>query len=483
MMRNLRKINLLSLLILSVLVLAGDALAKPSAKELWSDVSSNGVERPNIELKLPSFAPIIEELGKSVVNISISGTASLSKEELKRFAPFLGELPKEREFQSLGSGFVIHKDGYIVTNNHVVEKADKISVKFKNDSEEYPAEVIGRDPKTDIALIKVEVKKELTPVVVGNSEKLRTGDWVIAIGNPFRLGHTATVGVVSAKGRKVAGGGPYDDFIQTDASINPGNSGGPLFNAEGEVVGVNTAISSPGRTAGRGFNIGIGFATPINLVRDIVSQIHDKGRVTRGWLGVLIQKVDADMADILGLEKTVGALVADVMPESPAEKGGVKRRDVIVSFDGRAVQENDDLPLMVAQTPVNKEVDVVVIRKGSEKTLRIKINELKEDAAGAGEEEDNSGTVGATVQKITPEIASSMGLESNNGVIISAVEPGSVAEKAGLTRGDVVLEVGDVPINSAKEFAKLTKKLEVGKPILLLIKRSGNTLFITLKKE
>ena len=481
-------------------VLADDAL--------WIEGSE---QSPGVEIKLPSFAPVIEKLGRGVVNISIEGTEKVGtpfsrKGPAPQFDPndksnpfgggggnspfdFFFQFPPDapqgkRSFSSLGSGFVIHPDGYIITNQHVVDKATKILVSFRDDKRTYEAKVIGTDDKTDIALLKVEYADKLPAVVLGDSDKLIPGDWVIAIGNPFRLGHTATVGIVSAKSRRVPGGKPYDSFIQTDASINPGNSGGPLFNAQGEVVGINTAIFSPGRMGATGFNIGIGFATPINLVKSIISQLHKKGKVTRGWLGVLIQPVSEDVAEALKLKDAAGALVADVLPNSPAGRAGFQRGDVIVKYDGHVVQENEDLPLMVAETEVGRTVDVDLTRGGKPLTLKVKIEELAdEESETATTTEAEESTLGLTAQELTPDIAKSLGLEEAKGVVVTEVEPDSPAANAGLKRGDVVLEAGGVPVNSSKEFRQATKDLEKRKPLLLLVRRGENTIFLTLKIE
>ncbi|HQH28387.1 MAG TPA: Do family serine endopeptidase, partial [Oligoflexia bacterium] len=401
---------------LVIVLLLGCAAVAQAEDKSWLDSSASS--RPALpEVNLPSLSPLVNELGQSVVNIRTEGKENVG-------SPFSGEFPgpqggdqqspfdfffqlppnqKNRRFTSLGSGFVIHPDGYIVTNNHVVEKASKIIVSFRDDKKTYTAELVGSDAKTDLALIKVNHGGKLPAAVLGDSDDIQPGDWVMAIGNPFRLGHTATVGIVSAKSRKIPGGKPYDSFIQTDASINPGNSGGPLFNLRGEVVGVNTAIFSPGRFGASGFNIGIGFAIPINLVKTIVSQIKEKGKVTRGWLGVLIQPVQPEMAEYFKLQDAKGALVADVLADSPADSAGFKRGDVIVKYDGREVVENDDLPLMVAETEIGREVSVEIIREGKSKTLKAKIRELKDEEGTELSEESEQTQLGLTVQEITPD--------------------------------------------------------------------------------
>ena len=466
------------------------------AKPLWIEGEEGA--KPGVEVNLPSFAPMIEKLGPSVVNISIEG-----KEPVRQANPmfqkpgpggqpspfdFLFQLPQEgqsRRIQSLGSGFVIHPDGYIVTNFHVVDKASEINVTFKDDKKTYTAKIIGSDKKTDLCLLKVDAGHPLTAAVFGNSDKLFSGEWVVAIGNPFKLGHTATAGIVSAKSRKIEGGGPYDDFIQTDASINPGNSGGPLFNTRGEVVGVNTAIFSPGRMAGTGFNIGIGFAIPINVVKDIVSQLSDKGKVVRGWLGVKIQPIDEDTAKALGLSDVEGSLVAEVMEDSPAGKAGILRRDVITKFDGSPVVENDSLPRLVAKTTIGKDVTVEVNRAGLKKTLKVKIEELKESDATEDntQQEPDDSKLGMTVQDITPDIARSLGLEETKGIVVTNVAIDSEAEKKGIRRGDVLVEINSQTIESVADFKKLPKDLKKGKPLLVLVNRNNDTFYVPLKVE
>ncbi len=479
-----------------------------AADELWLDSKDHA---PPLQLNLPSFADHVEKFAPAVVNISTEGKENLASMFPRGRRPFGGgggapkggdpdspgfeafpfqlppDLDSKKEFKthSLGSGFVIHPDGYIITNYHVVESATKIFVAFKDNKKTYKAEVVGKDKKTDLALLKLlDSPKPLTAITLGDSDKIRAGDWVIAVGNPFRLGHTVTAGIVSAKSRRFPGGGPYDDFIQTDASINPGNSGGPLININGEVVGVNTAIFSPGALGGgSGFNIGIGFATPINLVKTIISQLHNKGKVVRGWLGVLIQPVSEDMAQALKLDTVDGALVADVLSDSPAEKAGIKRGDVILTYDGKPVSENDELPLMVAQTPIGRDVPVQVIRDGKKKEIFIKIQELEETKEETPVEPGTESKLGLTVQDLSPDLAKTLDAEPNRGVVVTNVSPDSAAFEAGLRPKDIVLEVGAKPINSAKEFKDATKDVSAEKPLLLLVKRGENTIFLTLKLE
>jgi serine protease Do len=388
------------------------------------------------------------------------------------FERFFGGENPQREFRrrSLGSGFIINREGYIVTNNHVVENASDIKVSL-SDKEEYDAKVIGRDPRTDVALIKIEAKKDLPTVSLGDSSKLRVGEWVMAIGNPFGLGHTVTTGIVSAKGR-IIGAGPYDDFIQTDASINPGNSGGPLFNVNGEVVGINTAIVATGQ--------GIGFAIPVNVAKDLLIPLRERGRVVRGWLGVQVQAITPELAKSFGLERERGALVADVMPDTPAEKAGIERGDIIVEFNGRKIEEMNDLPRLVASTPPNAEVPVKLLRKGQEKMVQAKVAELKEErvAAGGGTLEES---LGMTVQELTPEIARSLRVTETKGLVVTNVDEGSPADEAGIRQGDVIVEVNQRKVESLRDYRAALGRVGSADSLLLLVRRGGNVLYIALK--
>jgi len=453
---------------------------------------------------LPDFTQLAEKLSPAVVNISTTSQGETPQfhgqgpgqggpgqgpgqgpgenpfgqgdphEFWEPFERFFGPLPK-RPFKqrSLGSGFIINRDGYILTNNHVIENADEIVVKLENEKE-YKAKVIGRDPKTDIAVIKIDGASDLVPATLGNSDQLRVGEWVMSIGNPFGLEHSVTAGIVSAKGRFI-GQGSYDQFIQTDAAINPGNSGGPLINLSGEVVGINTAIFS--RSGG---NIGIGFAIPVNVAKDLLPELEEKGKVTRGWLGVLIQKVTPEIAESMNLKEQKGALVADVMKDGPAQEAGLKVGDVIVEFDGHAVKDSTELPLLVARTPIGKSVKVKVIRDKSMETMTVKIGQLRDEEVAAEPSKEES--FGLTVQPLTPDIAESLGIGNDvKGVVISGVESGSSAEDAGLRRGDVILEVNREPVKDLAAYRKAIKGATKGKSVLFLVRRGDNTIFVALK--
>ena len=436
-----------------------------------------------------SFSKLVKKARPSVVNIS---TVKVIKGRELAPMPFRGErpfgpddpfkdffdrffkdqIPKEHRQKSLGSGFIIDKDGFILTNNHVVENTDEIMVKLA-DEKEFPAKIIGRDPKTDLALIRIETDRPLKPLPLGDSDKLEVGDWVVAIGNPFGLGDTVTAGIVSAKYRHI-GAGSYDNFIQTDASINPGNSGGPLLNTSGEVIGINSAIFS--RTGG---SIGIGFAIPINMARDLLPQLK-KGKVVRGWLGVMIQKITPELKDKLKLKDERGALVADVTPNGPADKAGIKRGDVIVSFDGKVIKQMKDLPYIVGTTPINKTVLVEVIRKGQKKDFQIKLGELKEDKESK-ETDQEKPYLGMTIEELTPQLAQNLGIPETSGLVVVQVNNNTPAAEAGLKQGDIILEIDQITVKKLEQFNKKIQDYKKGDNILFLVKRGGATLYLTLK--
>jgi len=437
-----------------------------------------------------SFTELVKKVSPSVVNISTVKEVKVGKaipfkspfgegEEdpfQDFFERFFGDrMPKKYRQRGLGSGFVIDRNGLILTNYHVVTDANEIEVTLSDDTT-LPAEVVGRDSKTDLALIRVETDRDLVPLPLGDSDSLRVGEWVLAIGNPFGLGNTVTAGIVSAKYRQI-GQGAYDDYIQTDASINPGNSGGPLLDLSGEVVGINSAILS--RSGG---NIGIGFAVPVNMAKDLLPQLKE-GRVVRGWLGVMIQEITRDLQDKLGLENAEGALVADVTDGSPADEAGIRRGDVIVRFDGKAVEEMNDLPYLVASTEIGKEVPVVVVRDGRKRTLDVTVGRLEEERAdgGGGGPEEDTYKLGISVREITPEIASRYNLERSSGLLVAGVQPGSPASEAGIQQGDIIVEMEGEPVESYQGFRQRLKDIPAGDSLLLLVERKGNTLFLTVK--
>lgn len=422
---------------------------------------------------LPDFTALVKQLEQSVVNISTEteNTDTLEgRHGMQNPFDFYFGGPRK----SLGSGFVFDASGYIITNHHVVEDATKVVVRF-HDEREFEAKVIGGDPKTDLAVIRVESSEDFVPLPLGDSEQLEVGEWVLAVGNPFGLDHSVTAGIVSAKGRRIHRRNPYDDFIQTDAAINPGNSGGPLVNLRGQVVGVNTAIFSNG-----GGNIGIGFAIPVDMARGIVPQLKETGHVTRGWLGVKIQLVDEDIAASLGLSENAGALVAEVFEGSPADEGGLVVGDVITHFDAVPVAKSTDLPSIVAVTPVGKKVDVTVIRDGEEQTIGVTIAKLEEQDEDA--KPVKAGTLGLSVQDLTPELVLELDLpEDVIGVVVSSVTGGSPASEAGIRPGDVIEMVGNTPVESASVFQDLLDKADPSESVLVLVRRGDQTLFRVIK--
>jgi serine protease Do len=437
-----------------------------------------------------SLSPLVKQLSPSVVNIS---TTSVSKSTARSFESpfgeegdeqfddffkkFFGDSP-EREFKrkGLGSGFIFSEDGYIITNNHVVERATDIKVILQN-GDSYPAKIMGTDPKSDLAVLKIEPKTKLPAVRFGNSDRLEIGDWVLAIGNPFGLGHTVTSGIISAKGRSL-GLGSYDDFVQTDAAINPGNSGGPLFNFQGEVVGVNTAIIAGGQ--------GIGFAIPVNIAKNVVSQLRNGGKVVRGWIGVSVQSVTPEIAESLKLEDDDGALVADVTDGGPADRAGVRRGDIITELNGNKIDEMLDLPKLVASYAPGTKTNMQVLRDGKEKVLNIKLGELPEQGAQISNrvvDHEVGQNLGLVVQEITPQIQSKLGIEYSNGVVITDVRGDSMASKAGLLNGDVVLEINKKQIVNLDDYRKSVDSVKIGQNLLFLVRRGSNTVYVALKVE
>ena len=480
--------------------ITGSTVASSGAKDgsFWHEVAE--VKAPSGGLKpvspVSGFADLAEKFAPAVVNVSttnvVKGNMNMPFSGFKGnpFEDFFGDDffkkffdDNQREFKrkSLGSGFIINKDGYILTNNHVVEDATEIIVTFSEGKKEYEAEVIGRDEKLDLALIKINAKNHLPVVNLGDSDKLRIGDWVVAIGNPFGLGGTVTAGIVSQKGRFI-GAGPYDDFIQTDASINPGNSGGPLFNLEGEVVGINTAIIARGQ--------GIGFAIPINAVKEILLQLKDNGSITRGWIGVSIQELTPELSSHFKLKDGAGVLISAVTPGEPAEKAGIKAGDIIVEFDGTPITELNELPRAVAVTPPGKISKVKVLRDGHMKTLSVKVGERLEDGQLSSSDKDKTEDgskaevtdkeLGITVKSITPSIIEQFGLETQvKGVLISEVTEGSAAFMAGLRSGDIIKEINRKKVKSPGEFSEEIDRAN-RENILFLISRGESIFYVTI---
>ena len=425
---------------------------------------------------VPDFAALAKKLKPTVVNISTSKTLTPQKRQrpsgsdpFQEYFDKFFDAPRQHPFKqkNLGSGFIISKDGYILTNNHVVTGADEIKVKL-SDGREFRGELKGRDEKYDLALIRIDAKGELPVAPLGDSDKMEVGEWVMAIGNPFGLAQTVTAGIVSAQGR-VIGSGPYDDYIQTDASINPGNSGGPLFNTNGEVIGINTAILAGGQ--------GIGFAIPVNMAKSIITQLRETGKVTRGWLGVSVQPVTPELAKSFGLESERGALVAEVMKNSPAEKSGLKGGDVVLEFDGHAIKEMAELPRTVAATPVGKKVTVLLQRDGRQESVPVTVEQLK-DGEGGEDQALPSDRLGLKVAELTPERAQQLRVPGDKGVLITEVQPDGVAERAGLLEGDLIREINGTRIAGVADYSKAVSGVKKGGYLRLLLRRGAASLFV-----
>jgi serine protease Do len=461
----------------------------------------------------PSFADLVEKLSPAVVNISstqkVKGMPGFQMFETPEEGENGGEVPDsmrkffeqfgkqkggketEHDVYSLGSGFIIDPDGYIATNNHVIADAEEISITLTDDTK-LKAKVIGRDPKTDLALLKVDAGHKLPAVTFGSSDSARVGDWVIAIGDPFGLGGTVTAGIISARARNI-NAGQYDDFIQTDAAINKGNSGGPMFNMKGEVIGINTAIFSPS-----GGSVGIGFAVPSSMAQSVFTQLKTRGHIDRGWLGVKIQTVTDEVADSKGLKKAEGALVDDVTKDGPAEKAGIKIGDIITHFDGKPVKEMRNLPMMVAGTTIGKTVELEIWRKGENKTVSVKLGELKDqpetDGAQGGEDEDNGlspalkgkEVLGLNLTTITPEAREKYGVPTGTkGVLVTKVKEGSEAAKRGLQPGDLITQAGDTQVNGTQDaIDAVAEARKAGRKFILLrVTHGSESLFVTLPLE
>jgi Do/DeqQ family serine protease len=423
-----------------------------------------------------AFVNLVKVVTPAVVNIS---TVSKKKvvQPLFEMSPFFGDFfdeapsrPSYRKESSLGSGFIINRDGYIITNDHVVRDAESIQVKLSNEKV-YDARIVGSDPKSDIAVIRINAKEPLPVAVLGDSDKLQVGQWAVAIGNPFGLDRTVTVGVVSATGRSNMGIETYENFIQTDASINPGNSGGPLLNVNGEVIGINTAIVAAGQ--------GIGFAIPVNMAKQVVEQLIKKGSVTRAWLGVAIQPVTEEIAASFGLEKARGALISDVMAGSPAEKAGLRQGDILVTFDGKEVKDARQLQLAVGEAPVGKQVVAEIFRDG--KMQKVMLQLASSDSAEARKprpaKAPATGLLGLDVDEL-PRSKSQAGVA---GVIVTAVEPDSAAAGGGIQRGDIIVSVNQRKTGNLQEYASAMKDAEKRGSVALLVRRGSASIYFALK--
>jgi serine protease Do len=438
-----------------------------------------------------SFSKLAETVSPAVVNISTVKTIKGGGPVFRHFHqnpwgdqdPFKDFFDKffgneqQREFKqrSLGSGFIIDKDGYIVTNNHVIDDADEIKVKL-NSGKEYDAKIIGRDPSTDIALIKIKADSSYSVAKLGDSDALKVGEWVVAIGSPFGLAHTVTAGIVSAKGR-VIGSGPYDDFIQTDASINPGNSGGPLLNMKGNVIGINTAIIASGQ--------GIGFAIPVNMAKDVIKQLKEQGEVTRGWLGVGIQDINDEMADYYGIKDKEGVLVSKVFPGDPADEAGIKTKDIITEVNGQKIKSSHELTRIIADFHVGEKVKIKVLRDGKEKTFIVKIAKRQQaKIASSNMPYKKQEVFGIQVSDLTPEIANRLNLQETEGVVVTDVQSGSQGDDKGVQVRDIIKEINHKSINSVDDYNNAINKVKKGDTVSMFIKRANAGFFvIKLTKE
>ena len=454
--------------------------------------AAHAADRPD------TFADLADDLLPTVVNISTTQKVDEDNPR-KKFEEFFKEFFEERGEEgqrpnprrrpsSLGSGFIVDESGYIVTNSHVIADADEITVRFHDDTTK-KAEIVGRDDKTDLALVKVDTDKDLKAVEWGDSQKTRIGDWVVAIGNPFGLGGTVTAGIVSARSRDI-NAGPYDDFLQTDAAINRGNSGGPMFNTDGKVIGVNTAIFSPS-----GGSIGIGFAIPSAIAENVISQLRQTGDVQRAWLGVRIQSVTQELAEGLRLDDPRGALVASVSEGGPAAEGGIRQGDVILRFDAQKVAEMRDLPRMVAETRIGKEVDVVIWRKGSKQTVDVTLGKLEDEKVakftqgdGGGERQPSAtktlGALGIDLMAMNDEARQKFDLgKAAEGVIITGVDQSGTAARKGLSEGDVIVEVDQEQVGSPSDVAErvAAAKREGYRVVTLLVYSGGDHRFVAVE--
>ncbi len=445
--------------------------------EIWSERSKNDMGRASSEFSKMSLAPLVETLKPAVVNIYttqvVKNPYAGNKQFEDLFKHFFGTPFENRPQKSsaLGTGFIISKDGYVLTNNHVVQGATEIKAKTENEKS-YTAKVIGTDPSTDIALIKLDTKDILPIAYLGDSSSSRIGDWVIAIGNPFGLSHTVTTGIVSSKGRTI-GQGNYDDFIQTDASINPGNSGGPLFNLQGDVIGINTAIVASGQ--------GIGFAIPINMAKEILTQLKDSGSVTRGWLGIGIQDISDEISESIGVKKNEGVLIREVVKKSPADNAGIQAGDIIISIDGKSMKTADQLTRHVAKIKPKTEIKISYIRNGKSKTVTAGVGKRPDSQSEYQREETEESYHGLSFRTLDEQTARRLGINNIEGVLIEYVKPESPADKANLKDGDIIIKYDSVEITNEDQLADLLTKSGPGTSHLVLVQRGGNNIFTALK--
>lgn len=470
---------------ISFLMVANVALVQATASKKDIEI---------LDRSAKAFSSVVKDVKPAVVHVRVESTVSANP-DMEQFYnhPFFERFfgpqfqhpdpnsqPRKRQQYGAGSGFIISEDGHILTNNHVVENAEKITVTL-SDNQEVEAELVGADPQSDVALIKISVSNPLPTIPLGDSEALEVGEWVIAIGNPFGLSQTVTVGVVSAKGRSRVGINEYENFIQTDAAINPGNSGGPLLNIHGEVVGINSALYS--RTGGY---MGIGFAIPINMVKSIEEQLQKHGKVTRGWLGVAIQDVDENLAESFGLEKAEGILVSETQPDSPADTAGIKQGDVLLSLNDVALKDVADLRNRVALIVPGTEVTINLIREGKPLDMDVKIGEQPADFGKVAQKKttDNAlGDFGLVVQDLTKDLAEQFGYQDREGVIVSEVLPGSPAEQSGFKTSQLIEEVNKVRITSVADLQQVLSQSTDSGRVLLRVRSGEYSQYVVLRSN
>ena len=485
-MISIKRSSLVFLVLMSAVVGAGlgswGAGAVDAVKPVYAPPTRVGLQAPIVPAALPvpsgSFSQVAEKVAPAVVNINTvtrgAGGGRTPIEEFfgdEFFRRFFGEVPEREQVQrSLGSGVIVDPSGTVLTNAHVVERATEIEA-VTADGKKHKAKLVGVDRRTDLAVLRLQGGGPYPAALLGDSDKMKVGDWVLAIGSPFGLQQTVTAGIISAKGRSI-GQGPFDDFLQTDAAINPGNSGGPLVNMSGEVVGINSAILS--RSGG---NVGIGFSIPVNMAKRIYTELAAKGKVTRGWLGVSIQPLTPELAKGFGLQEAKGVLISDVMQDSPAERAGITAGDIVTEFDRKKVDTPQDLQKAVAATTPGKGVPVKVWRDKGEKTLEIKIGETPEDTVALKSTNRSKTLLGLDVRPITPDLARQLSLRGD-GVIVFSVEDDSPAAEAGLQRGDVIREVNRQRVRNVQDFERATKEVKEGDRVTVLLQRGQQSLYV-----
>jgi serine protease Do len=484
-MISLKRSTLVFLLFLAALVGAG--LGTWGAGTVDSGRVSRparvAIQGPIVPAALPvpsgSFSQVAETVAPAVVNINTVNRVPTGRTPIEEFfgdeffRRFFGEVPEREQVQkSLGSGVIVDASGIVLTNAHVVERASEIEV-VTADAKKHKAKLVGVDRRTDLAVLKLQGGGPFPSATLGDSDKMKVGDWVLAIGSPFGLQQTVTAGIISAKGRSIDPGNAFSDFLQTDAAINPGNSGGPLVNMSGEIIGINSAILS--RSGG---NVGIGFSIPINMAKRIYTELAAKGKVTRGWLGVSIQAITPELAKGFGLKEPKGVLISDVVQDSPADKAGIAAGDIVTEFDGKKVETPQDLQKVVALTSPGKGVPIKVWRDKGEKTLEIKIGETPDESVALKSTNKSKAVLGLEVRPITPDIARQLNLRGPDGVVVASVDDDSPAAEAGLQRGDVIREVNRQRVRNMQEFERATKDVKEGDRVTVLLQRGQQSLYV-----